>query len=347
MEHRRQPFVSISDTLPALPNERGVTVAVVDHGVVHECGGSGRDVEIRHPPAELLEDIETIAGVALADPTSTTLNGYPGLFTSRTEGSADCGADLHLSGGGLGSPYFLLTNPAQTIVADVDGLTVFVDIWASTDAELEAWLPTGRAIVDSIQFQDPARFASEFVRPFSYSIPSADPQWITNIPELYAFVDSRDGLPVSGYGPLQASSPRGIAVMPVDELWVPVCRELGSSRVQTRITAEAFLEDLQVVSGIAFGPGSSSVQIALRRPPLPPGSTRPTCVRSSGSTKEMVAPLRELHQHERALALLRGRPLGPDGSHRRLGARPTPSSRHGFRSPMSSWTRSTSSSSRP
>ena len=38
-----------------------------------------------------------------------------------------------------------------------------------------------------------------------------DPQ---DTPELYAFVDLREGLPPpGGYGPLQASSPRGIAVI--------------------------------------------------------------------------------------------------------------------------------------
>jgi hypothetical protein len=46
--------------------------------------------------------------------------------------------------------YALLTAPNRLIVSSVPQRTVLIVIWAATDDDLEAWLPTAMTFVDSI-----------------------------------------------------------------------------------------------------------------------------------------------------------------------------------------------------
>ena len=65
------------------------------------------------------------------------------------------GTDIHVSGGmqGLGvSDYALLTIPSRLTVADIDGVTVFVLVWALTAEDLDAWLPEADGIIGSFRF---------------------------------------------------------------------------------------------------------------------------------------------------------------------------------------------------
>ena len=48
--------------------------------------------------------------------------------------------------------FLELTLPSRLIAFNVDGVTVFVDIWARTPEDLAAWLPQATTFVDNLRF---------------------------------------------------------------------------------------------------------------------------------------------------------------------------------------------------
>ena len=44
--------------------------------------------------------------------------------------------------------------PSRLIVADIDGVTIFIMIWARTPDDLAAWVPTAESFVGSIHFDE-------------------------------------------------------------------------------------------------------------------------------------------------------------------------------------------------
>ena len=126
-------------------------------GVVIGSGGSawshssaGRFV-LRTAPAEFLADLHDRAGVQISAIAETKLDGRPALVASLP---GIGGTDIHVTGRmqSLGGTYFLTGLPARLLVADIDGTTVFVFIWARNARELEPWLPVAGEFVDSIHF---------------------------------------------------------------------------------------------------------------------------------------------------------------------------------------------------
>jgi len=239
---------------------RGVAVIALTNPWAHCDGNPG----VFNPsPSEFLDFLAN--AVSLGPRTSTFVDGRPATTTSFSPGQYTCGAEFHYNQGpARSSKQLSIANASQLTVFEVGFKTFLIDIWAENDADFETWLPEAQQFVDSIQFEEPAppnplqTFATtDFEVPFEFTIPTNYPQWRTDTPELYAFVDSRPGLAGSGgYGSLQASAPRGIAVMAIDKLWVPVCRGSGPSRVQIPSTATDIFKDLGDVSGLAFGPFS-------------------------------------------------------------------------------------------
>ena len=59
-------------------------------------------------------------------------------------------SDFHY-GPGL-TTHVTLDVGSRIIVADVDGITIVVVIWATDEDDMAAWLPTATAFVDSITF---------------------------------------------------------------------------------------------------------------------------------------------------------------------------------------------------
>ena len=83
--------------------------------------------------------------------TETTLDGRSAL-TTQLPGIG--GSDIHVTGRmqGLAGTFALVTMPSRLIVTEIDGATVFVLIWARTSDDLDKWLPTADAFVQSIHF---------------------------------------------------------------------------------------------------------------------------------------------------------------------------------------------------
>ncbi|MGZ8721969.1 MAG: hypothetical protein ACXWXH_10955 [Aeromicrobium sp.] len=134
---------------------RGVVVASMDHAWVHDCE-TGDRAPIRTAPADLLEDLSAIGRFAYGEPRQISIDGRAAIEARRTlsERSAECQADLHIDPltQGLGNSYITLWPTANSILVDVAGRTFLIEIWANTDQDLEAWLPTAMDFVNSIQF---------------------------------------------------------------------------------------------------------------------------------------------------------------------------------------------------
>lgn len=133
----------------------GVFVAAPLDPVVHPCpfDEANSRIPIRRTPAEFLQDMRQIAGLNFSDPVEGTFDGRPALFTERTAETGTCGGgtDLH-SGSGIGSELVDIGRAGQSILLDVDGRLIFIDVWADTDDELAEWLPIASEFVNAIQF---------------------------------------------------------------------------------------------------------------------------------------------------------------------------------------------------
>ena len=248
----------------SLSGRHGILVAVIDQPYVHACPVSAGRILIRKTPAGLLEDLGAIGGLTLTAPSETIFDGRVATVTRRAEYPITCATgDLHIDGGGLGSDFISLSRPASMILSEVDGRTVLIDIWAVDDVELESWLPTAMEFVDSIRFGGPAiGTASDFARPFSFAVPSGvSPLWVSRDVDLYGFVDSTREIQPNDfrYGPAQAISPRGIALVSVSDLSIPVCRGIEPGRVDVRNNPAGFLDDLDATGGLELGPITSTV----------------------------------------------------------------------------------------
>lgn len=133
-------------------------VVSLEIAVTHPCpmtGGPSR-VGIRTDPSTFLEDLHTIAGVGFGTTAPSTLDGRPALTvrvnpTASRCNNADFPSDFHTGSAG-GDDFISLKMPSQLTIVEVDGVTVLVDIWARTEAELSTWLPAANAIVESIHF---------------------------------------------------------------------------------------------------------------------------------------------------------------------------------------------------
>jgi hypothetical protein len=140
---------------------RGVSVAAVEDAWTHGCANEAGTVRaertpVREAPAELLDDLRIIAGISLGAATRTSLDGRPALMMAPDPATSRCGYDLHVGGHieGLSVDYVVLTRPSRLILADVDGVTILVDVWALTADDLAAWLPIASTFVESIHFLD-------------------------------------------------------------------------------------------------------------------------------------------------------------------------------------------------
>jgi hypothetical protein len=134
---------------PADADLRGIIVGSGEHAWSHSA--SGRFL-LRTEPAGFLADLRDTAQVPMGAITETTLDRRPAM-TTDLPGTG--GSDIHVNGNMPGlaiGTYALVTLPSRLIVADVDGTTVFILIWARTETDLQTWMPEADAFVRSIHF---------------------------------------------------------------------------------------------------------------------------------------------------------------------------------------------------
>lgn len=126
----------------------GIVVASAEQAWSH---GSGERFMLRTAPAELIADLRDTAIVPMGPIGETTLDGRPALTVTLVGLTT---SDIHVNGpiDGLSQDAVLLTAPSRLTVANVDGTTVFVLVWARTAADMEALTPAADAFVASIHF---------------------------------------------------------------------------------------------------------------------------------------------------------------------------------------------------
>jgi hypothetical protein len=278
---------------------RGVRVIAIAKPVIHGCEDIIRR-RIRSGPAEFLEDLRVQNGTPLGTPTAATLDGRPALTatlpdntkrpivetpvqtlmptqppgsTPTEPGFVNCppvpadapNLDFHYRDGAGMTGWIPLFVPSQLIVADIDGLTVMVQIWAENQAEFDSWLPTAMELVDSIDFAHvvepsaaPASHLSQvtsFARPFEYALPdSGTLQTTVSDPKIVALVD-RHGTPP---GAVPGAEERGVTILVIDSPFIHGCPgQPGRRRI--RNTPAEFLEDLRVRNGNALSPPDATL----------------------------------------------------------------------------------------
>jgi hypothetical protein len=132
--------------------QRGIVIASADTPWSH--GPAGR-TRLRGAPADLLTDLQEIAFVPLGTISETMLDGRPALVVAVIPPGAN---DLHFSAqmtGLTGEDFVSLSIPSRLTVADIDGATMLIDVWARTPDDLMRWLPTADEFIRSIHFLAP------------------------------------------------------------------------------------------------------------------------------------------------------------------------------------------------
>jgi hypothetical protein len=135
-------------------SSHGVALGALGTPWVHHCESYPSD-HMRVAPADFLDDLATASRATLDPIIPTTFDGHPALTTTIWAGANGCSPDVHVTHGPTrGSKYLLLSIPSRLTVFSVGGTTFVLDVWAQTDADLEAWLPAATAFTDSIRFVD-------------------------------------------------------------------------------------------------------------------------------------------------------------------------------------------------
>ena len=153
-----RPFAPAAS--PTEPNSGLAAPAWATRGIVIASGesawshGTNLRIPLREAPSEFVADLRDIGGIrTIGEIIATTLDGRPALTLDIDPAMADA-FDIHVNGSmtGLSGDYFLLTPPFRLLVAEIDDLTVLVQIWARTDEDLVAWMPLATQVIDSIDF---------------------------------------------------------------------------------------------------------------------------------------------------------------------------------------------------
>jgi hypothetical protein len=133
---------------------RGIEVASLRSVTTHSCSvatGASMRVPVRDRQPAFLDDLGRLGGMTFASPVSMTVGSRHAISTYLAAKKCE-GADFHVTTGA----YVDLNVPSRLILVDFDGPAFAIQIWATTEDELSAWLPTAQTIIDSIEFVEPS-----------------------------------------------------------------------------------------------------------------------------------------------------------------------------------------------
>ena len=123
--------------------------------MTHACRQSadGR-APLREDPLAFIDDLRTIGGAGLGEPTPVTFDGHPAFAVTVDPAATRCtAADFHVLGGGLNSGFVMLSVPSRLIVTEVDGMTIVLQVWAATRRRSSTpGSPSATEFLDSIHF---------------------------------------------------------------------------------------------------------------------------------------------------------------------------------------------------
>ena len=131
---------------------RGVIVRSAGEGLrADACRQTGGEL-IRDPtPRQFIDYLATVPGVVLSEPSTTTVDGRQAITINvQLETTPPC-EKLWIFQSDCGCAFTDASFPRHLLALGVDGELVVIQMFTE-DGDLEGWLPTGQAFVDSIHF---------------------------------------------------------------------------------------------------------------------------------------------------------------------------------------------------
>ena len=127
-----------------VPGARGVVVADITRGI-WQRNGTGAPLD---EPRAVLEGLaaDTQATGTIAE---TDIDGHPALTARLPAHRADTYFRIHPSGRSGGTVYF--SHPSSVTLVEVGDLLLLIQVWAGSDAELDAWMPVATTFIDSFR----------------------------------------------------------------------------------------------------------------------------------------------------------------------------------------------------
>jgi hypothetical protein len=134
---------------------RGILVADVTSVWVHGCPPSASYLPVGGEGASaFLTDVQAMGGLDFEDLTVTKVDGHQAI-EALSLSSGRCGVDdIHIEGLPSFEDYIDLGIPSRLTVADIDGRSILVQVWAGSEFDLEEFLPIADEFIDSIHFVD-------------------------------------------------------------------------------------------------------------------------------------------------------------------------------------------------
>lgn len=249
--------------------EYGIAIASAANAQPSPCPDEAPPLYLRQSPTNLLFDLRAIGGAGIDPAGMWSLDGRQALFADLdpTRNLA-CARELIVNRHLGASEVLLLTLPSRFIVADINGETIIVQIWAQTAAGLVAWLPEATRFVDGIRFLHRPEATSApvhvdlFSMPFDYT-PIAGGQIgpARNFmdPPVYHWVhDPGSADATEARNDAQAFGEYGIAIAWAGQPWTYECAAEGTVRKDLRREPADLLADLRTIAGAGFGPERAS-----------------------------------------------------------------------------------------
>lgn len=144
-----------TDTYPGSGYEdvrgvRGVTVSFGMPAGTHAAGDARGGLPLR--PEAFFEDLRGNPAVSIGPVASASIGGLAARRADvhGVEGWGGAYPDLH-----MGEGVMALNFPGSLTVAEIEGGSLVVHIWAATEEELAVWRPIAAGIVESIRFIEP------------------------------------------------------------------------------------------------------------------------------------------------------------------------------------------------
>lgn len=129
------------------PGARGVVIADVTDMKLHGMRGA----ELGNDAATFLEVMHDSEWWDLRDVSETTVDGRP-AFQGRPVMVEVWWT--HLDTSESSGTLIELRHPSQVIVTEVGDTLLMIQIWAGTEEQLDAWIPTAMEFVDSIEISE-------------------------------------------------------------------------------------------------------------------------------------------------------------------------------------------------
>jgi len=133
--------------LVAPEGDRGVVIADVTFFTIHDGG-----LRLAHTGEEFFDALDRSTHFEVLDQVPTEL---PNLVATQATVEAEPGPGSHIDLTGT-SEVVDFSNPNLTLVAQINDRAVLIQVWAASEAMLEAWLPDAGRLLETLRLSPAA-----------------------------------------------------------------------------------------------------------------------------------------------------------------------------------------------